>query len=310
MKPWQTLSLSVVLAALAGAAATWIVGTPARAAEGENELASATRARVDALSAALAKLETRQRDLAGSLGDAALDAVTAAPAAGFTPAELDAAIERAMASRRAGAGSLDDGTLATAPDDADVRKKSKGDLVSLLLTGDLSGDELQALWQEVREAGRMDEVIAEFERRAALDPHNPDMQAELGRAYVQKIFEVGSSPLAGVYGGRADEAFDRALDLDPTHWGARFSKAISLSNWPAFMGKSGEAIRQFEILAEQQKSGPKKSSYVQTYYFLGNLYDQTGNHAKALAVWRDGLAMFPGDKRLLQQIALAEKAGD
>ncbi len=84
------------------------------------------------------------------------------------------------------------------------------------------------------------------------------------------------------------------------------SKAVSLSNWPAFLGKQPEAIRQFEILRQQQASGTAQSSHAQTYYYLGNMYQQTGEPDKALATWRDGLARFPDYEPLRRQLAFSE----
>src|SRR5262249_12430578 len=112
----------------------------------------------------------------------------------------------------------------------------------------------------------------------------------------------GIGPMASAWSEKAQQAFDRALELDDHHWNARFSKALALSNAPAFLGRQGEAMHQFEILMEQQEHAALAPEQVATYRFLGNLYAQNGEQEKALATWRRGLQRFPDDADLLAKI--------
>jgi tetratricopeptide (TPR) repeat protein len=194
--------------------------------------------------------------------------------------------------KRAGSGPR---TAAQAPAPAEPEVAA---LVERILFGALGDAELQALWQELRDGKRIDAVLAAIEREAELAPNNPDLQNELGKAYLQKLFDVGIGPMAGVWGEKADRAFDRALELDETHWEARFSKALSLSNWPTFLGKQNESMRHFEILIEQQERSAPAPEHAQSYTFLGNLYDQAGDHEKALELWKRGAQRFPEDSSL------------
>jgi tetratricopeptide (TPR) repeat protein len=89
-------------------------------------------------------------------------------------------------------------------------------------------------------------------------------------------------------------------------WDARFAKAVSLSFWPPLLGKQNEAIKNFEVLVEQQAGQPQKPEYAQTYWALGNMYTQSGDKAKALATWQQGLALYPGNAQLEAQIANAQ----
>lgn len=170
------------------------------------------------------------------------------------------------------------------------------------------GDTLEAelMFQELRDAGRIDDFLAWIQDMAANDPKNPELQVALGVAYLQKLFDLGgASPEVGDLATQADLAFDRALELDPGNWDARFTKAVALSNWPAFLGRQPEAIAQFETLLAQQQLSPPDPQYAQTYLFLGNMYVQTGERAKAIETWRDGLARYPDDAALLEQLRLA-----
>lgn len=175
-------------------------------------------------------------------------------------------------------------------------------LMEQLLNADGEYD-TAALWKQAQDAGLTDDLVAAFEARAAADPDNPDAHVELGGAYIQKIQEVGNGPLAGLWATKADEAFDQALALDEGHWGARMSKAVSLSFWPPIFGKQAEAVSQFEVLIEKQKDMPLEPGHESPYVLLGNLHWQRGDTEAAMAVWNEGLGLFPDSTDLAAALA-------
>ncbi len=177
-------------------------------------------------------------------------------------------------------------------------ERSAEDWLALLGTPDFTDLEREGIWLQIARAGRTRELIALFEKRAEQSPYDPDVQVELGGAYLRMLQEVGQGPLAGQWAGRADAAFDRALELDPEHVGARLSKAISLSFWPPIFGKQAEAVKQFETLIGQLEGKPLQPQHSQAWLLLGNLHQQQGQAEKALAVWQAGAALFPGDAAL------------
>jgi tetratricopeptide (TPR) repeat protein len=130
---------------------------------------------------------------------------------------------------------------------------------------------------------------------------------ELSEAYVQKIFEAGGGPMAGVWATKSDKVLDEALELDPHHWEARFTKAVGLSFWPAVFGKQGESIAQFETLITQQEAGPTKPQFANTYLLLGNLYLQSGKNDLAIATWQKGAGLFPDNTSLMTQLKTYQK---
>ncbi len=160
-------------------------------------------------------------------------------------------------------------------------------------------DEGQVLWGKAAKAGILDDLVAAYEARAKQNPNDASARSDLGNAYLQKLFTVGNGPDQGTWAVKADKTFDEALDIDPGHWEARFSKATSLAFWPPILGKGGEAAKHYEILLEQQEaSRVKKPEYAQTYVFLGNLYDQRGDKEKAKETWRKGYALYPESPEL------------
>jgi tetratricopeptide (TPR) repeat protein len=175
-----------------------------------------------------------------------------------------------------------------------------------LRSEELSGAAKSELWEKIRKAGKLDEAVALFEQRAKDEPYDVEAKVELAGAYIQKIFEAGAGPMAGKWALKVDATVNQALELDPNHWEARFTKAISLSNWPAAFGKQGEAIRQFEILLEQQQRSESRPHHAQTYLFLGNMYQAIGQGEKARATWSAGAGLFPNNGELQKQLQLIQ----
>ena len=171
-----------------------------------------------------------------------------------------------------------------------------------LLEAGLDYDERKAIFQRAKKAGQIDALIAKLRKRAEENPAIAQAQLELGQAYLEKVEGMPPGPEAGFLANAADKAFDNALAADPKHWEARFVKAISLSFWPPMFGKKAEAISNFETLLEQQKTGPQKPEYAETYRLLGNLYSEQGKAEEARKIWEEGLRRFPQDEDLRKRL--------
>lgn len=175
----------------------------------------------------------------------------------------------------------------------------------MFLDQNLSDEDREALWDELKELGLIEEAISLLEQEVANDPENADLMNQLGYAYLQPIIRDGVAGMdAGKWSVKADQTYDRVLELDPEHWEARFSKAISYSFWPPMFGKQPEAIRQFEVLVGQQANRAAKPEYAQTHILLGNLYEQSGDHEAAMAAWQLGADRYPEDADLRQKLGL------
>ena len=288
MKNWIHLPIAAVVAALVGYGSARF-SAPERAARG----ADPSGASAPDLSATLTELRAEQQRLSERL--AALPGVPAsAPSSRVPVQDLDEAIAAYMAKRIGTEAS--DALPGGGPSDLEIAA-----IADRIVSGQVGGNELETLWEKLRDEKRIDAVVAEIERQAALAPNNPDLQTEAGKAYLQKMFDVGVGPMAASWGEKADKAFDRALALDDTHWDARFNKAFSLSSAPTFLGLQGESVKQFEILMEQQERTAPADDQAWTYYFLGNLYDQMGDPEKAKSTWQRGAARFPDNEDLRQK---------
>jgi tetratricopeptide (TPR) repeat protein len=297
------LLLTVLVAALAafgaGRLALSRAATEPAPANGRAELTSAVadlRAEVARLEQELAQRESRL-------------AAPAPIAEGLDEIDIAAAVARWRAAHpeiEASSAPAEAEATAVASSVLDVASLPLDELVRALSGNRFDDQRQQELFQALREAGRMDEYVAHMEALAAADPNNAELQVALGHAYLQKLFGLGNSPEVGDVAMKSDRAFDRALALDDSNWNARFSKAVSLSNWPAFLGRGPEAIEHFEILIEQQEGQALRPEFAMPYLFLGNMHQAAGKREQALVAWQAGLALFPDSEDLRGAIELAE----
>lgn len=297
MKAPLVIAVSVVTALIVAFVSNLVLASSSVA--GGDGADAELKALLERNSKALAALQEKQGTIEEALRNAQLQAPGAVESrAPVGPVEIEGELEDIVARW------LEENVLANG--DAQEKELDVRKIVAILTDPEIGTLEKEELWQELRKEGRLDDVIAAFERAAELDPDNPDAQVDLGWAYIQKIMDVGDGPLAGFWATKANQAFDDALALDPGHWDARFTKAVSLSHWPKFLGKSNEAISEFETLTEIQSTLPSDPDHALSYLFLGNLYLDSGEKDKAIAAWQQGLALFPDNADLAKQLELVK----
>lgn len=313
MKPLPLLIAAVILSAAAGALAATLVasGDPE---EPRSDGTAALQLELDRLGRELELLRRQDEARAAALEALRREEVLSSPGGDRESLRtVDDAVAQWMEENRGTLAALleEDGAV---PGDAGAEpapaERSIDEVLAMLQDPDMDQLERELLWEELRKEGRLDELVAIFEERAERDPHNPDVQVQLGEVYLRKTMDAGGGPMAGQWATKADEAFDRALEIDEQHWDARFSKAISLSFWPPVFGKQGEAIHQFQVLIGQQEQKPPQEGFEQSYLLLGNIYQQSGDMEKAVETWKQGLVAFPENSDLMGQVALAEAQGD
>jgi cytochrome c-type biogenesis protein CcmH/NrfG len=165
-----------------------------------------------------------------------------------------------------------------------------------------------AAWQQLKDAGQLDQAITEFEQRAVANPEAPEYPAALGQAYLQKAGAIQDIREQGILGMKADQTFDAALKLDPSNWEARYWKATAMSYWPVALGKGNEVVEQFAALITQQEAQAPQPHFAQTYAQLGDYYEKLGHAEYAQQTWQRGVALFPGDQTLQGRIAGVQPA--
>ncbi|MFN6147684.1 MAG: tetratricopeptide repeat protein [Planctomycetota bacterium] len=232
---------------------------------------------------------------------ARLDALAAAPAAARSEPErtgpvapsdqqVAAAVEAYLRQRGSGAAAEAAAGGAAAAFDVDAE-------FAALKGTDFFGN--PAAWKRAHAAGKLDEIVARFEAQAKANPGSPDAQMQLAKAY---LAYTNIDPSKYEFSLKADGAFDKVLELDDHHWEARFTKALSYTFWPEFLGKRKPAIAHFETLVAQQEAMPASPEQAQTYLYLGNLLERT-DPAKAREMWAKGARRHPDSQEQAKKLA-------
>lgn len=191
---------------------------------------------------------------------------------------------------------LPESVLAEASATAELAERER--ILAQLHDRRLSASEQSHLWRRLAELGAADDVIAALEAELAEHPDDSELHTLLGNAHVTRMRSENLSPMARMAESKAAmSSFDRALELDPENWTARFSRAMSNSRAPAFLGRQKAAIDDFEVLLKQQKLAPFSNDHAHTYAFLGNLHEGAGNDARAAEVRAEARGLFPDDER-------------
>jgi len=239
-----------------------------------------------------------------------LDSVSNRPSGSGVDRSLDAdSVNRMIAQALQDHGSMmvEEGMADGASEEEIAQKRAQflDHSIAKFLDPNFTSDDREALWDQLKEQGLIEEAIVMLEQEVKGNPDNVNLMNQLAYAYIQPIMRGGVGGMdAGKWSMKADGMYDSVLALDDHNWEARFSKAISYSFWPPMFGKQPEAIRHFEILVGQQANQTATAQFSQTHLLLGNLYEQQGDHEKAMAAWQVGYDRFPDDSDLRKQLGI------
>jgi tetratricopeptide (TPR) repeat protein len=194
---------------------------------------------------------------------------------------------------------------AAAPANLAIEASSLSRTVDVLVSPQASHQQKQEAWKYLGEAGKLDQAIAELEKRTTNDPSNAECPAALGHAYLHKCGTIQDVREQGILAMQADKLFDTALNLDSSNWEARFMKAVAMSYWPPMLNKGDEVIQHFQTLVQQQEAQTPQPQFAETYAWLGDQYQKAGRSDDARTVWQRGAALFPADEKLRTKLASA-----
>jgi tetratricopeptide (TPR) repeat protein len=175
-------------------------------------------------------------------------------------------------------------------------------MIQTLLSPQASFDQKQAVWQQLKDSGKMDLAISDLEQRATSNPNSAEYPATLGQAYLQKAGMLKDIREQGILGLKADQSFDAALNLDASNWDAGFWKAAAMSYWPPQLGKGQEVVERFAELIKQQETQAPQPQFAQTYVLLGEQYQKQGYPDYAKQIWERGASFFPNNSQLLEKL--------
>jgi tetratricopeptide (TPR) repeat protein len=212
-------------------------------------------------------------------------------------------LEERVATLESSAGAAAPGAKDTelAPRAADPKRDAEEfqALQDKVFTGTATPDEQARFWALLREKPQiLADILASLEKAVADAPENVDGRMRLSRAYLAKLFTVPDGPEKGVWAMKAMDQYGKVLERDAEHWEARYSLAMSYSQFPDFLNKRPDAIREFETLKKQQEQRTPEPQYAQTYLQLRQLYLKDGRTDDAKAVLEEGRRRFPDDEEL------------
>lgn len=270
-------------------------------------LASAPRAKDPAVERLEAKLDALAGEVAalrkerGNAGERVAALGQALDAARKTLDEQAAAIA-ALRSRPAAAAPAP----AVPDEDAAARKAEKQaaarqefeELRKKVFGGSATRDEQQRFWELARTTGALAELVQELSGKVEQAPADVNARLQLAQAYLAKLLSVPEGPERGVWAMKAEEQWQKVIEQDRENWEARFSLAVSWSYWPEQFNKTPDAIKQFEILREQQTRMQPESGQAQVYLQLSLLYRRMGNLDKAKQALEEGRARHPDDESI------------
>ncbi len=161
----------------------------------------------------------------------------------------------------------------------------------------------QAALKQLQDSGRLADAAAEMERLKASDTNNALYPTALGQTLLRMCATTTDVRSQAIWAMTADGDFETALNLDPSNWEARYTKAVAMSYWPANLNKGGEVIQQFNILMGQQEQQAPQPQFAQTYEWLGKQYQKAGQTDAAQQVWQRGASLYPDNQPLQNLLA-------
>jgi tetratricopeptide (TPR) repeat protein len=178
------------------------------------------------------------------------------------------------------------------------------DLAKLEQALSASPDDLRAgndYRMAILKAGQYDRALEFFRQLVASNPTAANAHLNYGFEYVDKIPAAGAITQV-ILANNALTQFSKSLALRSS-WIGYYTRGNSYLFWPKIFGKTRLALADLEEAMKIQKAEPKRSYHVRAYIALGDAYFKMDDPAKAAAVWKEGLALFPDNEPLKQRVA-------
>lgn len=164
-------------------------------------------------------------------------------------------------------------------------------LVAFIFAGTLTAKALEEYINEAaqyQQADRIDKAIETMEQAVTEHPENSNAYLHLGNyigLQAQRTQDYGEIFFALE---QAFQMWDKALELDPYNFEARFTRGAYGVNMPSFVGKLDQAIDDLETMVDFIKLSPDpdaQAQLVSAYYYLGMGYQKQSEWEKALEAY-------------------------
>ena len=158
--------------------------------------------------------------------------------------------------------------------------------IETLLSPLATFEDKQTVLKQLARSGQLDDAIHDLQQRLAADPQSLQNLIALGEADLNKNLETDHLREVAISAMQADQLFDKALEIDPNDWEARFEKAAAMANWPLELKQGPKVLDQFQTLIQQQNSEASQPDFALTYLRLGDFYQKTGDTTAAAQTWQ------------------------
>ena len=186
--------------------------------------------------------------------------------------------------------------------DTESTATSFREMMAKLFQGEASEDEQLKFWEEARTGSHLTEVIAELEKVVGEDSEEISARMNLAQAYTVKLLGVPSGPEKGIYAAKAEQLWRDVLELEPDHYEAQFSIATSLSRYPAFLNRTGDAIAEFEKAIVIQEQPGSEIENPNAYLELHRLQLRDSDPAGALQTLERAVQRHPDHEEIGVQL--------
>jgi tetratricopeptide (TPR) repeat protein len=238
----------------------------------------------------------------------------AQPAAGASPAELEALQKRLAAAEEAlarveahAAASRATPEAKEKPGEAKAAHATLALLVEKLMRNELTAVEKQRMYAAAAAADEVATVTDPLEAAVKKNPNDLQAHMELAIAYLEVAKALTGDVGFRHYALLGDAQIDEVLRIDANNWDALFLRFNSYANWPTYMAKLRASIEGLEALAVRQEIGPPEPKYVGVYTTLANLYFGLADTQKAILTLQRAITLYPKDQDLRRALASYQK---
>jgi tetratricopeptide (TPR) repeat protein len=147
-----------------------------------------------------------------------------------------------------------------------------------------------------KNAGQYDEAIAAMEQAVKEYPGHTDAHGQLGIMLSEKAQRTSDFMKMSEILTRAFSAWDRALEIDPNNFTARFYRGAWAVNIPKFAGQLDKGINDLEILTQVLEKSPDPSSkerLAEAYQYLATGYQKNAEYGKAKNINEKIITLVP-----------------
>jgi tetratricopeptide (TPR) repeat protein len=159
-------------------------------------------------------------------------------------------------------------------------------------------------------AGAYDRALAFYARLTSDYPRSAHAWLNHGYVYVDKIPAAGSITQV-ILANEALGHFDRAIELAPESWIARYTRGNAYLYWPKVFGRGPLAVADLERAVELARAAPRLLRvHARSWVALGDAYWRTDRRERAREIWREASTLFPGEPAVAARLALADEEVD